>query len=154
MSRSFTAFQDLTWIGDGNNHSLPPRGRKDMTKPSSIIQHLKSGKAGRRQVFQHVIMDIIWTSRCAGTPGENNRELNQYKRPVIGRAVHLMERERNSLSMGFNLQKGWCTVSITRAKSKRASKGITDVLITTSNGSGSNQDRRKRMMNISASHFA
>ena len=63
----------LAWLGDGNNHSLPPRGRKDMTKPNSIIQQQKSGKAGRRQVFQHVIMDIIWTSRCAGTPGESSR---------------------------------------------------------------------------------
>ena len=38
---------------------------------------------------------------------------------------------------------------ITREKSKRASKGITDVLITTSNGSGGNQDRKKKR-NISA----
>ena len=84
---------------------------------------------------------------------ERAAELNQCKRLVIGRAVHLMERERKSLSMGFNLQKGWCIVRITRSKSKRASKGITDVLITTSNGSGGKQDRKGRR-NISASHFA
>ena len=66
----------LAWLCDGNDHSLPPRGRKDMTKPNSIIKH-QSGKAGKRQVFQHVIMDIIWTSRCAGTPGERSRQLNQ-----------------------------------------------------------------------------
>ena len=77
-------------------------------------------------------------------------ELNQCKGLVIGRAVHLMERERKSLSTGFNLQKGGCRVCITRAKSKRASKGITDVLITTSNGSGGNQGRKRR----SASFFA
>ena len=143
----------FVWLGDGYDHSLQPRGRKDMTKPNSIIQHQKSGKAGMRQVFQYVIMNIIWTSRCAGTPGESSGELNQCKRPVIGRAVHLMESERKSLSMGFNLQKGGCIVRITRAKSKRASKGITDVLLTTSNVSGGNQDRKWRR-NISASHFA
>ena len=75
---------------------------------------------------------------------ERSAELNQCKRPVIGIAVHLMERERRSLSTGFNLQKGGCLVCITRAKSKKASKGITDVLIITSHGRGGNQDRKRR----------
>ena len=55
--------------------------------------------------------------------------------------------------MGFNLQKGGSIVCITRAKSKRAAKGITDVLIIASKGSGGNQDRKRRE-NISAMHIA